>query len=186
MLEYRSEKLNGFTIPELMIGIAIVGILTTIALPQINDFTVSLRVDREISELNRLILTARNGAINSGNNVIICPLSPTCSANWHNKISVFIDNNNDGDYDVNDTIIRVKDAISSNDKLQYAQNSLIYTPSGTLSATPVTTPFSYCPGENGDKSRGIVVSASGRSYITADTDNDGKDQDRNDNLITCT
>ena len=92
MLEYRSEKLNGFTIPELMIGIAIVGILTTIALPQINDFTVSLRVDREISELNRLILTARNGAINSGNNVIICPLSPKCSANWHNKISVFIYN----------------------------------------------------------------------------------------------
>jgi prepilin-type N-terminal cleavage/methylation domain-containing protein len=48
MLEYKSEKQSGFTIPELMIGIAIVGTLTTIALPQINDFTVSLRVDSEI------------------------------------------------------------------------------------------------------------------------------------------
>ena len=186
MLEYKSEKQRGFTISELMIGIAIVGILTTIALPQINNFTVGLRVDSEISELNRLLLTARNGAINSGNNVIVCPLSPKCSANWHNEVSVFIDNNNDGDYDVNDTIIRVKAAINSNDKLQYAQNSLIYTPSGILSSPPVATPFSYCPGENADKSRGIVVSASGRSYITADTDNDGKDQDRNNNLITCT
>ncbi len=129
------NKENGFTVIELLVGITIVGILTAVALPSFNDFMTELRVNNEISELNRLILTARNNAVNSGNNVIICPLSPKCSANWHNEISVFMDNNNDGDYDVADTIIKVKSAILSGDKLQYAQNSLIYTPTGTLSGS---------------------------------------------------
>jgi type IV fimbrial biogenesis protein FimT/type IV fimbrial biogenesis protein FimU len=186
MLKHKRSKNNGFTITELMVGVAIAGILTTIALPKLNDFIIELRVDAEISELNRLLLTARSSAINSGIDTIICPLAPKCSANWHNKVTVFIDNNNDGDYDANDTIVKVKAAIQSTDKLQYAQNSLIYTPSGTLSATPVTSPFSYCPGANTDKSRGIIVSASGRSYVTSDTNNDGKDEDRSSNLITCT
>lgn len=167
-------------------GIAIAGILTAIALPKLSDFTVGLRVDSEISELKRLLLTARNSAINSGSNVIICPLSPKCSTNWHNEISVFIDNNLDGDYDINDTIVKIKPAIKSIDKLQYGQNSLIYTPSGTLAANPAVSPFSYCPGDHTDKSRGIVVSASGRSYATSDTNKDGIDEDRNGNVITCT
>jgi type IV fimbrial biogenesis protein FimT/type IV fimbrial biogenesis protein FimU len=185
MFKQNGSKNRGFTVTELLVGIAITGILATLAVPKLSEFTVGLRVDSEISELNRLLLTARNSAINSGSRVIICPLSPKCSANWQQEISVFIDNNNDGDYDANDTIVKVKAAIPNNDKLQYAQNSLIYTPSGNLSATPTTSPFSYCPGSNTDKSRGIVVSASGRSYVTSDIDSDGIDEDRNGNAITC-
>ena len=186
MFQYKSSKKNGFTVTELLVGIAIAGILTIIAVPKLNDFVIRMRVDNEISELNRLLLTARNSAINSGVNTIICPLSPKCSNNWHNEISVFIDNNSDGDYDANDTIVKVKAAIQTNDKLQYGQNSLIYTPSGSLSSSPANSPFSYCPADDIDKARGIIVSASGRSYITEDSDNDGKDEDRNNNHITCT
>lgn len=186
MFQYKSSKKNGFTVTELLVGIAIAGILTTIAVPKLNDLVISMRVDNEISELNRLLLTARNSAINSGVNTIICPLAPKCSNNWHNEISVFIDNNNDGDYDANDTIVKVKAAIRASDKLQYGQNSLIYTPSGNLSSSPANSPFSYCPADDADKARGIIVSASGRSYITQDSDSDGKDEDRNNNHITCT
>ncbi len=177
---------NGFTVVELLVGISIVGILTAMALPSFSNFITELRVNNEISELNRLILTARNNAVNSGNNVIICPLSPKCTNNWHKEVSVFMDNNNDGDYDAADTIIKVKSAIQSGDKLQYAKNSLIYTPSGTLSGGAAGTPFNYCPHGATDKSRGIIVSASGRSYVTSDTDSDEKDEDRNNNEITCT
>ncbi len=186
MFRYKNYQQLGFTITELLVGIAIAGILTTIAIPKLNDFIISLRVDSEISELNRLLLAARNSAINSGNNTIICPLSPKCSNNWHKEISVFIDNNNDGDYDENDTIVKVKAAIQTSDKLQYGQNSLTYTPLGNLSSSPANSPFSYCPANEIDKSRGIIVSASGRSYTTSDSDNDGKDEDRNNNHISCT
>ncbi|WP_085298613.1 GspH/FimT family pseudopilin [Cognaticolwellia mytili] len=183
------DKCSGFTLTELLVGIAIASILMMLALPKLSSFTVRLRVDNEISALHRLILITRNSAINSGKSAIICPLSSTlpiiCTTKWHQAISVFIDNNNDGNYDDNDTIVSIKAAIPSIDKLHYAQTSLIYTALGNLSASPVTSVFSYCPSEDTDKSRAIIVSASGRSYITSDTDNDGKDEDRNKNPITC-
>jgi prepilin-type N-terminal cleavage/methylation domain-containing protein len=183
------DKCSGFTLTELLVGITIASILVMLALPKLDGFTISLRVNNEISALHRMILIARNSAINSGKRAIICPLSlsspVTCTTQWHQAISVFIDNNNDGNYDEKDTIVRVKAAIPNNDKLQYAQSSLIYTPLGNLSISPVASTFSYCPDGDVDKSRGIIVSASGRSYITSDTDHDGKDEDRNKNHITC-
>lgn len=178
-------KDQGFTLIELLFSIIILGILTAIALPSLGSFIVETRVDNEISQLNRLLLIARNNAINLGNNVIVCPKSSKCTTNWHNEISVFVDNNNDGDYDAGDTIIKVKEAIQTGDKLQYANTSLIYTPTGTLSGGAAASPFSYCPNGYSSKSRGIMVSPSGRSYTTSDTDNDGKDEDRNNNEITC-
>ena len=177
---------SGFTMVELLVTIAILGIITAIGIPGLSEFIVKTRVDSQVSEIHRLILTARNTAINTGQNVTICPLSGnTCGTNWHSEVSVFVDNNNDGDYDANDTLVKVKSAIQNGDKLQYAQSSLVYTPSGTLSGGAAATPFNYCPNGHTDKSRGIVVSASGRAYATSDTDNDGKDEDRNNNEITC-
>lgn len=178
-------KQSGFTLVELLMGIAILGIITAIALPSFSELLVKNRVDNQISELNRLLLTARSLAVNGGNNVIICPITTKCSTDWHKKISVFVDNNNDGDYDAADTIVKVKEAIQENDKLQYGKKSLTYTATGRLSGTVSATPFSYCPYGHANRSRGIVVSMSGRAYVTSDTDNDDKDEDRNDNEITC-
>ena len=45
---------KGFTIVELMVTIAIAGIITMIALPNLNDFFFFFRVDNEIAQLNRL------------------------------------------------------------------------------------------------------------------------------------
>ncbi|NQY62389.1 MAG: type II transport protein [Alteromonadaceae bacterium] len=183
---FRKTISRGFTLIEVLITISIIAIVSAIALPNLNTFLVEMRVDTEISELQRLLLISRNTAINSSNNVIICPISTKCSTNWHNKISVFVDNNNDGDYDAADTIIRVKGAIKSGDKLQYGKKSLVFTETGNLTGGVAAKPFSYCPKDHATKSRGILVSALGRSYVTSDTDNDGKDEDRNNKEITCT
>mgnify|MGYP000380327780 CR=1 FL=1 len=67
--------ISGFTITELLIGIFIIGILTAVAVPSLGSFMLQSRVDNEISELQRLLLTARNSAVNSGKNVTVCPLS---------------------------------------------------------------------------------------------------------------
>ena len=66
---------KGFTLIELMVGISIVAILVTIGLPAINDFSIKMRVDGEISQINRLLLTARNTAINNEVSVTVCPLA---------------------------------------------------------------------------------------------------------------
>jgi type IV fimbrial biogenesis protein FimT len=180
---------NGFTFVELMITIAIAAILMALALPNFNSFLVDTRVDNEISQLQRLLLSARNTAINTEQTVTICPLSAIniCDNNWQNAISVFIDIDADSIYEptTDERLIAVKAEIESNDALQYGQNSIVYTPTGRIQGGVSATPFSYCPLDYVDKSRGITVSTSGRSYITSDTDNDNIDEDRSGNEITC-
>jgi type IV fimbrial biogenesis protein FimT len=179
--------ISGFTMIELMVTIAIAGILTAVAIPSFNNFITSTRVDSEISELYRLLLTARNTAINTGQNVTVCPLntSNTCSANWQGQISVFTNTANNTTYDaVNETLVKVKDGVQTGDLLQYSQSSIIYTPAGRLTNNTSDT-FSYCPKNNADMSRGIDVTISGRVYSTSDNDKDGKDETRNGSEIIC-
>ncbi|WP_019029374.1 GspH/FimT family pseudopilin [Colwellia piezophila] len=183
-----TKKPKGFTLVELMVTIAIAGILTMIALPSFNEFLVRMRVDNEISEMQRLLLTARNMAINTGKNTTVCPLSSgACTTNWQGEISVFTNDVNtlvnSNKFSGNDELVKIKEAIKSGDKLQYSQKSVIYTPAGRLLTTAAS--FSYCPKNEADRARGIIVSVSGRSYTSSDTDNDDKDEDRNGNQIVC-
>lgn len=184
-----NNKQQGFTLVELMVTIAIVATLMAIALPNFNSFLVETRVDNEISHLQRMLLTARNTAINAEQTVTLCPLdaSNDCDTNWQNELSVFIDIDGDKTYEpaTDERVVAVKAKINTNDKLQYGQDSIIYTPTGSITGGVSTSPFKYCPKDYPAKSRGITVSTSGRSYVTSDTDTDGIDEDRSGNEITC-
>jgi len=180
----------GMTLIELMISIGITSILTTIALPSFNDFIVRLRVDNEISLLSRLLLSARNHAINSGDNVIICPLdkSGTCTVYWHEQLSVFIDTNNNQQFDIanNELLITTKSPVTSGDILIYAKNrnKITYQATGHLFGLSNGT-LRYCPKDNAEKSRAIVVARSGRFYATTDNNKDGEDETRSNQKIIC-
>lgn len=184
------KLVKGFTITELLIGIAIVGVLMAIASPSLNRFMIQSRVDNEVSEIHRLLLAARNSAINSGKNVTICPLSgTTCTANWQNELSVFINNGNslanNQSYDSdNEELVKVKSAINAGDTLQFSQAIIIFAPTGRL-VSGGNGNFSYCPKGNTDLSRGVEISLSGRIYKTSDTDNDGKDNNRSGTNVLC-
>jgi len=189
---------RGFTLIELLISIAILSIITMIAMPSMSRFIVEMRVDNEISELHRLILTARNTAINTGKNVTVCPLSgTTCGTDWEGEISVFTNDgdtladnviySNDGD-DTNglddEKLIKVKAAATSGDTLEYSQDILIYAPTGRLT-NGTNGAFSYCPSSDTSLSRSVELSLAGRTYISQDTDSDGVDENRSDVEVTC-
>jgi len=179
---------KGFTIVELMVTIAIAGIIATIALPNLNSFLVIMRVDNEVSEMHRLLLTARNSAINTGLNTTVCPLdaSLTCTDNWENDISVFTNTTANTDrMEGNDILIKIKSTIKVNDKLQFSSTEpLVYTPSGRA-LTSLASRFSYCPFQYSDESNGIDVSASGRAYIGI-RNAAGNFTDRGSIAFTCT
>jgi type IV fimbrial biogenesis protein FimT len=184
------KRINGFTLVELLVTISILAIAMAIAIPNMGTFISKLRVDNEISQLNRLILTARNTAINYEASTTVCPLDNTnnCTNDWTGEISVFIDNDGDGVLDAvdNDTLIKVKEGIQNGDNLLYGQASLRYNQMGTILGGVSATPFRYCPKGYVKLNRGIIVAASGRSFATSDTDNDDKDEDRLGNEISCT
>lgn len=178
---------QGFTLIELLISVSIIGVMLMVALPNLSSYLVKSRVDNEISELHRLILTARNAAINSGKNVTLCPLSTSnvCSTNWHNELTVFNNTANTSKFDsTTEQIIKVKAKIKTNDTLKLNQASLVYSPTGRL-ISGNNSVFTYCPKDYSDLARGINISLSGRVYASQDTDNDNKDEDRSGNEFTC-
>ncbi|REL26009.1 prepilin-type N-terminal cleavage/methylation domain-containing protein [Thalassotalea euphylliae] len=192
------KNLKGFTIVELMVTIAILGLMIAIAIPSFSEWVVRMRVDNEISSLQRLILTTRNTAINMEHSVTMCPLDgDTCSNKWNDDITVFIDLNGNGrletgvaiDIDndgtnesLDETIIRIKDAVKSGDKLSYSRNRVTYRPTGKTSFIGT---FNYCPKGHTDKVRGIKVSLFGRAYQSKDTNNDGMDEFRDNTTPSC-
>lgn len=176
-------KYHGFTIIELMIGVAILAILTFIAIPSLSSFTVKTRVDNQISELHRLLLTARNTAVNTGINSIVCPISTKCTTSWQNELSAFTDSNGNGDFDAGEPIVKTKAAVKSGDKLQFSQTKVIFSPTGRM--TTNAGAFSYCPKDHSNDSRSVEISGSGRVYSSADTDNDGKDEYKNNSDVVC-
>lgn len=184
------KRQKGITLLELMASVAITSILTAIALPNMNDFVVQMRVNDEISMLQRLLLVARNSAINSGERVIICPLTSSgrCTTDWHKELSVFIDNNNNKTFNAanNERLLVTKSAIKTGDKLIYGKGRVMvaYQPSGHLTGLSNGT-FRYCPLGHEDKSRGIVIARSGRFYASSDIDNDSRDETRMNKEITC-
>lgn len=186
----KRNSFRGTTLIELMLSISIGATLTAVAVPGFSGFIVQMRVDSEISKLSRLLLTARNYSINSGDNVIICPLasSGTCSDKWHEALSVFIDVNGNQKYDAlsNEQLITTKAAIKPNDTLLYAKKrtKITFQPTGYLHGLSNGT-FRYCPEGYKEKSRGIVVARSGRFYATTDIDNDGIDKTRSNKIIEC-
>jgi len=193
-IKYLKKNKLGFTLVELLVGIAIVAVLATVALPSINRFVVSMRVDNEIAELHRLLLIARNTSVNSGQDVVVCPIvSGTCTDDWTKEITVFIDFDQDNDFDSvagvtpADEIIRIKSATSnSSDQFEYSNGaSITYNSLGNLPSNNTESTFSYCPHGYTDESRGIIVAVSGRAYTSEDSDGDGADEDRNNNNITC-
>ncbi len=169
---------KGFSLIELMVTIAIAGIAITIAIPGLSNFTLQMRVDNEVSEIQRLLMTTRNAAINSGFLARLCPLNEDndCADNngWAGRIGVV----------TSDGLIKEREAIEQGDLLQFTFNQVAYSPSGQL-ANNNTGAFKYCPQGNDELSRAVILALSGRTYLSNDLNGNGRDQDRDGNYISC-
>ncbi|WP_206485864.1 GspH/FimT family pseudopilin [Thalassotalea sp. G2M2-11] len=184
-------KSNGFTLIEILVSITILMILITVGIPSFDDFIVQMRVDNEISSINRLLNTARVSAISNSLPTTVCPLNDDnqCHNQWHKSISVFIDTNNNKIFEANkgEIILTSKDAIHHQDKLQYGTSriGLTYGNDGHLNGWGQNATFSYCPHNHLNKSRGVVVHLSGRAYKSKQDKSSGRDKTRSGKYIVC-
>ncbi|OUR62608.1 hypothetical protein A9Q74_04030 [Colwellia sp. 39_35_sub15_T18] len=187
----QNSIIKGFTLIELMVSVSIVAILTAIAAPSFSDFIVEMRVDNEISRLQRLLLTARNHAITMQSPVTLCPLNEQnqCTSQWQDEIGVFIDSNDNKIYEPasNEVLIAMKDFAFEGDRLQYGlrRNRIKFAPTGRTTGWGSNGTLKYCPRNHNDHSRAIVISTSGRFYSSRDINGDGRDQIRNGGNIIC-
>lgn len=104
---------SGVTLIELMVGVAVMVILATIAIPSFQGALASSRVSSNTNELSTAIAQARSQAIKIGSRVTICKSSDgaTCSTsgNWEQGWIMFIDKVRVGTtaaVDVGDTLLK--------------------------------------------------------------------------------
>ncbi|WP_199609377.1 GspH/FimT family pseudopilin [Flocculibacter collagenilyticus] len=168
-------KKNGFTLLEVLVVVGIVGILASIALPNLSSFLESNRVENKLQELNRLFAYARGEAISGETFVTVCPLvNRTCTNDWSKEIVAFIDDNNNQTREANEAELRVSGPLNSNDFLQFANAALTYESRGMLANNDAGGRFIYCPSyKNNINSRSLdITPLTGRATIS-------------DNTVTC-
>ncbi|MBE0359806.1 MULTISPECIES: GspH/FimT family pseudopilin [Pseudoalteromonas] len=188
------NKKHGFTLLELMVTVAIVGIVASIALWSSSNMLEENRAENFLLELKRNVSYARSQAASSDEIVIVCPVQfnalkrndqqLSCRSNWDkNKIIiVFIDKiNSKEDRDKNkvsynspgDSLLRVMEKIGPNDKLKYTGNEsmLRFNTSGRITTKPGD--FVYCPnsGSGSENVKALTITQSGTAFYLGDSEN---------------
>lgn len=94
----RRSKIQGFTLLELMVTIAIAAILLTLALPSFQGTLRSNRLATTTNQFNAAIALARSEAIKTTLAAGLCPSADgvACGADWNAGWLVWRDTNRDG------------------------------------------------------------------------------------------
>lgn len=106
------RKALGFSLIELMITLAVAGILLAVAIPNFRSFVAGNRLSTNVNAMVGLINYARSEAIVRNQAVVICPKSNSgigCAASnlWNEyDIQVFVDANGDNTRNSGETLLR--------------------------------------------------------------------------------
>lgn len=89
----------GFTLVELMVAVAVLGILMAIGLPAMRDMMLNSKRSAAGNELLSAMLLARSEANKLGQRVVVCPWRADlaqCGTDWKRGVMVFNDPVDDG------------------------------------------------------------------------------------------
>lgn len=172
------KRFNGFTLIELVVTLAIAGIVLGVAIPSFNSMMASNRLTAYANQLLTALNLARSEAVKRGLQVIVGRKGNTNKA-WESGWDVYIDNNANNSYDAaNDTLIKTYDALPSGYTLRtgdnfacwlaYKSNGLnVGSGSGCGGGGLPNDTFRLCDSSaNTVNSRAIAINYVGRANVT--------------------
>ncbi|MFY8283551.1 GspH/FimT family pseudopilin [Pseudoalteromonas sp. SSMSWG5] len=186
-----NRKHKGFTLLELMITIAIVGIVATIALWDSSDMLENNRAENYLLDLQRVISFARAKAVSTDTQMTICKgwesrlksnqvsICHPLSANNELEQVIFMFSNDKERFPGNviqwfepyygDKVFRMISPPHTNDVVIFTGDpQIIFDTSGSILTQPGT--FIYCPNpDNNDNNKALQVNKSGSAFYLGDT-----------------
>ncbi|MDT4288301.1 Tfp pilus assembly protein FimT/FimU [Methylomonas sp. MO1] len=184
-----TETSKGFTLVELMVTIAIAGVLVGIAIPSFTSIISNNRLTTSANELVTALNLARSEAVKRGRSVTVRKVDDKsstnvgqtawASANWEQGWDVFTDANGNGEFDTgNDVLLKTYAALTPSYTLRgnNFSNFIRFTPSGQSNNNGS---FVICNNSDGNNtpeantSRLIIVNSIGRVRMGLDANNDG-------------
>jgi type IV fimbrial biogenesis protein FimT len=183
------KQSSGFTLTELMIAVAIIGAILTIALPYFAGVLRRVRLDSAARQFDMILLKARIEAIRRGNQVGVIVStdstydgSTTAKPNAYRSAVVFVDSNANGTFDSTETVLTSYALPSGSSTVTYSIDTVDKSTPGSTVQTYyfVFTPFGSAVSVASGSMRslyvsdgvgntiqlGIPVAASGRVQMT--------------------
>ena len=159
----------GFTLIELMVTVAIAGILLAVGVPSLNQFTQNSDLINSSNRVSMLTAFARSEAIKRNNQVILCRSNnnTSCSSSSSRGSSLIVVNdlNNDSVFGPNDVLLKsVALADGSSDiKLyfkQFSSSMIVFSVSGA----PIETgTIEICDNRGPNHAKAIVLNMGGQT-----------------------
>ena len=167
-------RLRGFTLIEILVVIAIVGVLLGLATPSMAKFVADWRVNAAVNSFSRDFRLARAEAIKRSRPVVICRAkltgaNPSCEngTEWKGGWLVFVSNNFDSVYDVSgdELLVKQNELPGIGTLISGSAATFTFTPSGLMKRNGSNTRFnvqSSLGGSDPLAEKGLCVAVSGR------------------------
>lgn len=183
-----SRRRNGFTLIELMVGVAVLAIALGAGVPSMSEFIQNSRLSAQANDLLASLHLARTEAIKRNAQVTLCAKSPgaaNCSiaagTGWQIGWVVFVDVNNNRALDAGEPVldshgaaanrVAITPSIGNLNLFFYTSRGVVRYPDPadvTLSVA-LNGIFRICDGRGLDHARGLVLSPTGRVEVTKST-----------------
>lgn len=157
------RKTFGYTLLEILFSVVLVGILSSLALPNLSRLLAQNRLDNSMTNILKSLHLARGYAVTHSTNITVCPIiAGSCAADWQSDIYAFEDANSNLSLDGNEYVINVIKKVNARDKLYYPRSAITYRPDGSLNFMQSGS-FIYCNNNFSDlNGNQITVSQVGR------------------------
>lgn len=178
------NKSRGFTMVELMVVIAIVAVLTTLAAPSFKNLIQSNSMSSVVNTFLADMRYARSEAIRRGGKVVMCRSNspeaspPSCGTGsgtngWVSGWVIYADENSNGSIESTE-VLRVQSPITTVDSIMQtsgggARNSLEFTATGRLKlSSMLALQFGGNDHFSNEAQRVVCISVGGRARIAGD------------------